>query len=214
MSYLEFRFTGVLPACCLFAAIALQTTVFAQASDKNLSNRELIDTADGRIEKHRKSDIVITVVDDTGRPLPGAKVELRQTHHAFLFGCNIFGWSRPGDKGGESTYCKEFGGLFNFATLGFYWWDYERVKGNPNHGWNKLIAQWCSQHDIATKGHPLAWNFLDPSWAPDDPEELRRLQMARIDDCVSQFVGKIDCWDVVNEARNSTAIGSSSRHLS
>jgi endo-1,4-beta-xylanase len=31
-------------------------------------------------------------------------------------------------------------------------------------------------------------------------EEIRRLQMARIDDCVSRFAGLIDRWDVVNEA--------------
>jgi GH35 family endo-1,4-beta-xylanase len=46
----------------------------------------------------------------------------------------------------------------------------------------------------------LAWNFADPAWLPDDSDAIRRLQMARIDDCVSRFAGLIDRWDVVNEA--------------
>jgi GH35 family endo-1,4-beta-xylanase len=35
---------------------------------------------------------------------------------------------------------------------------------------------------------------------PDDSAEVRKLQMARIDDCVSRFKGLIDVWDCVNEA--------------
>jgi GH35 family endo-1,4-beta-xylanase len=46
----------------------------------------------------------------------------------------------------------------------------------------------------------LAWNYAEPRWLPDDSDEIRRLQMARIDDCVSRFKGLIDRWDVVNEA--------------
>jgi endo-1,4-beta-xylanase len=40
----------------------------------------------------------------------------------------------------------------------------------------------------------------DPRWLSDDPHEAYRLQLARIDDCVSRFTGLIDRWDVVNEA--------------
>ncbi len=191
----EFRFRCTPIACCLFAIIALQSAAFAEPSDQ-----ELIDGADTRIEQHRKADVVITVLDAAGRPLPGAKVELRQTRHAFLFGCNVFEWSPANDKVTDSPYCQEFKELFNFATLPFYWWAYEPVQGKPNYNQSRLISQWCAQNGITTKGHPLAWNFFDPPWAPDDPMELKRLQMTRIDDCVSRFKGRIDCWDVVNEA--------------
>jgi GH35 family endo-1,4-beta-xylanase len=50
------------------------------------------------------------------------------------------------------------------------------------------------------KGHPLAWNHNDARWFPDDLDELYRLQLARIDDCVKRFAGLIDRWDVVNES--------------
>jgi len=41
---------------------------------------------------------------------------------------------------------------------------------------------------------------VDPRWLPDDPDEVLRLQMARIGRCVEKFKGGIDMWDVVNEA--------------
>jgi GH35 family endo-1,4-beta-xylanase len=90
--------------------------------------------------------------------------------------------------------------LLNYATLPFYWWSYESRRGEPEHERIEKIARWCREHGIATKGHPLAWNYVDPAWLPDDLDEVRRLQMARIDDCVSRFAGLIDRWDVVNEA--------------
>jgi GH35 family endo-1,4-beta-xylanase len=41
---------------------------------------------------------------------------------------------------------------------------------------------------------------VDPAWLPDDPAEVLRLQIERIEACTRQWAGKIDCWDVVNEA--------------
>ncbi len=170
------------------------------ARGAELSDDELWAGAEARIEKHRKADATITVVDTAGRPVPGAKVIVEQTRHAFLFGCNIFKWGKLPDEKTEAAYRKHYADLLNFATLPFYWPMYEGEQGKPNHEYTGQLARWCKERGIATKGHPLAWNFSDPSWLPDDLDEIRRLQMARIDDCVSHFAGLIDRWDVVNEA--------------
>ena len=136
-----------------------------------------------------------------GRPTPARrKVEVQQTRHAFLFGCNIFSWGRLPDEKTERAYRQRFAELLNYATLPFYWWSYERRQGEPNHLHAEEVALWCQQQGILTKGHPLAWNHNDARWYPDDPRELFRLQLARIDDCVKRFAGLIDRWDVVNEA--------------
>ena len=50
------------------------------------------------------------------------------------------------------------------------------------------------------KGHPLAWNWSDPKWLPDDTKVAGAAQFARIKRCTSRFAGGIDIWDVVNEA--------------
>jgi GH35 family endo-1,4-beta-xylanase len=165
-----------------------------------LSDEELLAGANARIEKHRKADATVRVVDASGNPVAGAKVAVEQTRHAFLFGSNIFMWGRLPDERLEAAYRDRFAALLNYATQGFYWTSYERRRGEPIHEHTEQVARWCREHGIATKGHPLAWNMGDPARLPDDLEEIRRLQMARIDDCVSRFAGLIDRWDVVNEA--------------
>ncbi len=159
-------------------------------------------SAPSRIEKHRKSDAVIEVLDASGKALAGVKVRVEQTRHAFLFGSNIFMWGKIEDAEREAAYRRRFAALLNYATLPFYWPTYEPRPGEPDHRHTEEVARWCQEHGIITKGHPLAWNFADPRWLPDEPQEIRRLQMARIHDCVSRFTGLIDRWDVVNEVAN------------
>jgi GH35 family endo-1,4-beta-xylanase len=175
-------------------------TAAGQPPSGKPSEEQLWAQADARIEKHRKADASVLVLDAAGKPVPGAKVAVEQTRHAFLFGCNIFLWGRTADEKAERAYRERFAELLNYATLPFYWPAYERQQGKPDHAHTEQVARWCKEHGIATKGHPLAWNFQDPRWLPDDLDAIRRLQMARIDDCVSRFAGLIDRWDVVNEA--------------
>ncbi len=164
------------------------------------SDAELLAGADARIEKHRKSEAAITVVDRAGKPRANAEIDVQQTRHAFLFGCNIFLWGSLPDEKTEQAYRQRFCELLNYATLPFYWMAYERERGKPAHARMEKVARWCRQHGIQTKGHPLAWNYFDDSWYPSDLDELYRLQLGRIDDCVKRFRGLIDRWDVVNEA--------------
>ena len=183
------------------AMLAAASAAYPAAGVAQPSDEEIVAGADERIEEHRKADVILSAVDESGKPVAGARVTVSQTRHAFLFGSNIFAWGRllP-DEQKEAAYRKHFSELLNFATLPFYWPSYEPKKGQPNHQRTQKVAQWCKEQNITTKGHPLAWNFSDPRWLPDDSQEIRRLQMARIDDCVSRFTGLIDRWDVVNEA--------------
>jgi GH35 family endo-1,4-beta-xylanase len=153
-----------------------------------------------RIDRYRKGDAVVIVVDGAGKPVADATVTVQQTRHAFLFGCNIFLWGRAGGPRLEAAYRSRFTEVFNFATLPFYWWAYEPRRGQTGHARIEEVARWCREQGVVTKGHPLAWNYADPAWLPDDPDAIRTLQMARIEDCVRRFQGLIDIWDVVNEA--------------
>ena len=164
------------------------------------SDAELLAGAPARIEKYRKADAVIVVVDAAGKPIPGAEVAVEQKRHAFLFGCNIFMWGHLDNARDEDAYRKQFAGVFNFATLPFYWPSYQPKPGVTIQDHIEKMAKWCREQGITTKGHPLAWNYADPSWLPSDLEKIRTLQMARIEQCVGHFQGLIDTWDVVNEA--------------
>lgn len=185
--------------CCgtlaLIAGVVFPGILLAASAEDD----ELWRTAEERIEKHRKADVVVAVSAE-GQPAANVEVVIEQKRHAFLFGCNIFNWGRIPDPQLEEAYRQRFAEIFNYATVGFYWPSYERQRGQPDHDYARRVAEWCRDHGILVKGHPLAWNFADPAWLPDDPEEVFRLQLARIEDCVSRFAGLIDRWDVVNEA--------------
>jgi len=181
---------------CVRIVVLLGTLLvptFARAADP-------LADADQRIDKHRKADATVRVVDASGQPVANATVQVRQTRHAFLFGCNIFKWREPSDLRLQEEYRRRFAELLNYATVPFYWPMYESRRGEPRHEPTEEVAHWCRAQGILTKGHPLAWNFAEPGWLPEDPLEVYRLQRTRIDDCVRRFAGLIDRWDVVNEA--------------
>ena len=157
------------------------------------------DEADARIERHRKEDVKI-IVTKNGKPVQNATVKVTMERHEFLFGCNIFKWSRFEEPEADEAYKRRFAELFNFATLGFYWWSYEQKMDQPNYDYSEQVVQWCKQNKITTKGHPLSWNHADPSWVKKlDDEEIYRRQIDRIKQCAEHFRGKIEIWDVFNE---------------
>ncbi len=168
----------------------------------------IMDGAKNRIREHRMGELVVTVVDADGDPIDGATVEVRQTRHEFLFGSNIFAWQQPTDED-TAKYRDQYAAIFNFATLAFYWSGYEGTQGSPQHDDRELVAAWCKEHDITTKGHPLVWNHSAgvPKWLPEDLDEIKRLSDARVTDCITRFLGTNSIWDVVNEAADPFRAG-------
>jgi GH35 family endo-1,4-beta-xylanase len=165
-----------------------------------MSEADILSTAQARIERYRKSDAVVRVVDGAGAPVSGARVKVEQIRHAFLFGCNAFPVLGYDDAKLEQAYEEQFAALFNYATLGFYWGAYEREPGRTQEKRLRRQAEWCKARGIATKGHPLVWHEVYPKWGPSDVDETKEKLRARVIDIVSGFKGLVDRWDVVNEA--------------
>ena len=192
----------------LAAALASASPVSAQY----LAEREILGQAEARIRKYRTGDAHLRLAGPDRKPLrKGIRVRIEQTRHKFLFGANVFMLGHCKTPADNAAYEKAFSGLFNYATVPFYWWEYEPRPGSPDYADTERIAAWCAAHQIAMKGHPLAWNEGQPSWLPADVAEATRLQMQRIADIVGRFRGEIGIWDVVNEAtdfdRESTREG-------
>lgn len=165
------------------------------------TNEEILSGAEERIEKHRKGAATLRILGPDGKPWSaGVDLRIRQTKHKFLFGCNIFKLGQCRTAEDNAAYAERFAELLNFATLPFYWWSYERQKGQTLDDRTDEIVRWCDAHGITTKGHPLAWNYIDPPWLTGTPEEVMQLQLERITRCVERFRGDIGIWDVVNEA--------------
>jgi len=194
------EFLKVMGLCTVSLTTLASLFATQQRQDKQ-SEEEILNQADTRIEKYRKGDIVLKVVGPNNKPLEdGLPVNIEQTRHKFLFGCNIFKLGRCRTPEDNADYEKHFAALLNFATLPFYWWNYERQQGKPDDARTDEIVRWCKEHNVTTKGHPLAWNWAEPPWLPDEPEAAMQAQLDRIRRCVRRFANDIDIWDVVNEA--------------
>lgn len=76
----------------LSSAALVAKQELAEAAKKR--EREIVAATDAAIEKYRKADATVRVVDAAGRPVPGVKVAVEQTAHEFLFGCNIYMFDR------------------------------------------------------------------------------------------------------------------------
>ncbi|MCX7046829.1 MAG: endo-1,4-beta-xylanase [Candidatus Sumerlaeota bacterium] len=173
-------------------------------------DKEILDAAEKReseivaataaaIEKNRKSDAVVRVVDAAGKPIADAKVSITQTGHEFLFGSNIYGFDKAGSDAKNAAYKKRFEELLNYATVGFYWRWYEAQRGKPNYEYTDKVVAWCAERGIRMKGHPLLWGDKAgiPPWSEGQPAP--ELQRQRVEDILKRYHGKIGFWEVVNE---------------
>ena len=156
----------------------------------------------GGITQHRQGRGTVVVRGTDGKAIPNATVKIEQVRHDFLFGCNFFRFDRLRDPKLEEDYRARFTGLLNYATLPFYWGNYEPQRGKPIYDYSEQAADWCRQHGVTVKGHPLVWDHPagNPRWLPEDLPEVGRLAHARVSEIVARFKGRIDIWDVVNEA--------------
>ena len=171
--------------------------VLAEAAEKR--EAEIVAATDAAIEKHRKADASVRVVDAEGKPVEGVKVSIEQTGHDFLFGCNIYMFDRYQDEAQNAAYKQRFEDLFNYATTEFYWRSYEWERGKPRYEYTDKVVQWCRQRDIRLKGHPLLWGNQAgvPRWSQGQPSP--EIQRQRVMDIMQRYKGRIEFWEVVNE---------------
>lgn len=154
-----------------------------------------------RINQYRRAEVDMTVFNAVGKPVTNQQINIRQIRHKFLFGANIFLLEPDSKDSRQKEYQTRFSNLLNFATLPFYWGSYEPEPGKQKEKKLKSMAEWCKQHDIITKGHPLCWHTNAPKWHDKySLDEMYSLQMMRIAREVASFSGLIDIWDVLNEA--------------
>jgi endo-1,4-beta-xylanase len=164
------------------------------------------DAIQARIQKYRMGSLTIHAVGSDGRPDRNAQVEITQTRHAFLFGCNVFGYDPADASPAQKAYQNQFAALFNYATLPFYWGAFEPKPGKQNYAKLQAMADWCHAHGITPKGHPLVWHEVWPSWAPQTPDAAIPLLHARVTDLITHYHASIHFWDVVNEANAAASL--------
>ena len=160
------------------------------------------DAAAGRIDRLRKGDLVVQVVDANGQPVAGATVDVALRRHAFGFGTAVDARLLTADSDDSERYRATIAAHFNRAVFenDMKW---PAVHGGvPAH--TDAALDWLRDRDIEVRGHNLLW----PSWRwmpadvaamKDRPDELRRATLDHIARTAAHFRGRLIQWDVVNE---------------
>ena len=127
------------------------------------------------IELYRKGTARIRVVDENGEPVKGALIEAKQTEHDFKFGSNLFHLDELETTEKNEIYKEKFAGLFNQATLPFYWNTLEPDQGKPRYPKDSpkvyrrpapdLAIEYCREKGIEPKLHCLNYDQYTPDWA-------------------------------------------------
>ena len=213
------------------AALALALTAHAEfkidrsvMSDKYWAiwNDEVQAKIDADIEKYRKADATVEVAAPDG-----AEVKVEQVGHAFYFGAHIFNFDQLGRDEWNAAYKASYGegGIFNQATVAFYWREYEPVPGrfrafgdyeDTARFWNSLTRAEAMEHPfwrrpapapavnylrsrgVAIHGHILIWGSAKPNWIYDwyCPEsEKRAFDAIGIPRSDTKDFPKTDNWD-------------------
>ncbi len=170
---------------------------------------DILKGADARINQHRTAQRLLRFVLGEGVPVPaGTQVAIEQTRHAFPFGCNMYGWERLDTPDQNASYSQHLADLFSYAVLEFYWGKppgyarmdgYEPAQGDIRRDRREKQVEWCSQHGLMAKGHPLLF-FREPAWVAALAEaDGEAAQWSRITREIRGFAGSVAIWDVVNE---------------
>ena len=168
-----------------------------------------------RIEKHRKGDLVVAVVDAEGKPVANTPVRIAQTRHAFTFAttANPYFINLQDERGEQyRSWIVENANLVTIGVPGDLW-QMRKLPKNPKWPveWEfreeNILATcaWLKEHNIAIEAAHLVWPRFSsmPKWAKDlkdKPEELRRAVTDHINEVLTTLKPyHVARWFVINE---------------
>ena len=82
------------------------------------------------------------------------------------------------------------------------WWHLQPRPGDYNWSEADWLIDFADQHDMVVHGHTLVWHEGNARWVVEDTdeEEAQPRLIKHIRDVVGRYKGRIQAWDVVNEA--------------
>lgn len=171
-----------------------------------------------RIEKYRKTDLTVRVIDAAGEPVAGATVSIEQQSHAFPFGTAVNARLLLKQNPDSEAYRNRIVELFNTATIenGLKWHRWEAgAKAGYSKSQTVAAIDWLRANDFKVRGHVFVWpseKYLPKdllsktkAWMPssEDQQYVRDRIAKHIEELGSATSGKLAAWDVVNEPRKN-----------
>ena len=173
-------------------------------------NEELYKSKLSDIEKYRKGDKRIRILDEKGAPVLNKRVKITQNTHEFKYGANIFLLDEFPTKEENEIYRDTFHRYFNLATVPFYWAELEPEEGKIRFAKDSpkiyrrpapdLCLEYCAEKGVTPKLHCLYYDKFTPSWLPKgDREKMRYLYDKRFREIAQRYAGKMWEYEVTNE---------------
>lgn len=163
------------------------------------------------IEQHRKGEFCVTVVDENGKAVPGAKVTVHQKNHEFRYGANLFALNEMRNEDESREYKRLFADCFNLGTLPFYWKSTEPEKGKTRYTKDsphiyrrpavEMCLEFCEQYGIEPKAHCLDYDVWSPEWYRllNSIDEQRKELQHHFEELAHRYASRIPSWEVTNE---------------
>ena len=163
-----------------------------------------------RIEKIRKGDFTVRVLDAKGQPVSGAKVSIEQQKHWFKWGTAVPASQLLDNQSPNSEqYREHLKQLFNTVVFES---DLKWPQSQKPEDLERITraVDWLHQNGINNiRGHNIVWGsdkFLPQGMMDLPADELKRRVEERARSIVEFGRGKVYVWDVVNEAATNTAL--------
>jgi len=158
-----------------------------------------------RIDSIRTAPIQINVVDAHGKPVSGAKVEVKMVESAFIWGTAANEATLANDSQDSKNYKRIFKEFFNTAVIenGFKWprWS----AGPERQAETKKAFEWLEQNGFRQRGHNLVWPGFKFSpriakeTAEKDTAAFRKIIEEDVRTKMAYTKGRVIAWDVINE---------------
>ena len=166
-----------------------------------------LNSAAERIEKFRKGELTVRVMDRDGHPVHGAEVHVEMQRHAYGFGTFLEREVMLG-SGPDSDNLRQWTlKLFNRCTTPIYWADWGWANPNIRRQYIEC-ARWAFDNKLATRGHCIiypGWTFLPASvrTLEKDPSALRKRLLEHVVE-VTEATRPFNFteYDVCNELRD------------
>ncbi len=158
----------------------------------------VMERARERIEKIRKGDFRLEVLDRAGKPVTG-DLTARLVRHDFRFGASLFGFPKLPQAAREQA-LGVVDELFNTVTITNYWPENERAPG-AERNWRDAdtMLDWALNHRKTPRFHAML--FTTPNWAPQvkSGDPWWRIVEGRIRAVAERYGKRIREYDVLNE---------------
>jgi GH35 family endo-1,4-beta-xylanase len=159
-----------------------------------MTDSELQTYTDQEIDRIRKTDLTIKIVDQNGSPVNGATIDVEQTSHEFMFGCMC-----AGTQNGDSN-IDDYFKIFNATTLCAIHAQVEPLQDQYHFEWIDKAYSWLVANGFKIKlSGVYDLDLSTPEWCRNLPKDQKLQQQLELVNKLMTRCPKASIIDAVNE---------------